>query len=295
MYETSSNSSRMRALIVDNTDGGRRMLRSLLASIPEVEVIAEIGNANELRASIAQLRPDLLLMDVAISGVNGIDLVREMESPPGVIFVAAHPDFAVPAFEVGAIDYLVKPLRQRRFVESVQRAKRRIAEGRIAQYARRIANEAGGMQAGLRVPAVSPSHRHSNQLRIRVRRRLFWLDVADIVWIQGASQYSRVHAKSGEFLLTRSLASLDCELDPKRFFRIHRSAIVNAGFIQEIRTNGDGRYLIYLHGGPALPMGRSRREILGKLMDGVGESARAGDVSARRDYGPDPRALSTSP
>ena len=89
-------------------------------------------------------------------------------------------------------------------------------------------------------------------------------------WIQGASQYSRVHTRSGEYLLSRTLASLECELDPKRFFRIHRSAIVNAAHVREVRSSGDGRYNIYLHGGLALPMGRARREILEKLLSGIG-------------------------
>ncbi len=107
-------------------------------------------------------------------------------------------------------------------------------------------------------------------MTIRVRRRMFSLEVSDISWIQGASQYSRVHTKKGEYLLSRTLASLECELDPKRFFRIHRSAIVNAAHVREVRSSGDGRYNIYLHGGQALPMGRARREILEKLLGGIG-------------------------
>ena len=107
-------------------------------------------------------------------------------------------------------------------------------------------------------------------MTIRIRRRMFSLEVNDISWIQGASQYSRVHTKSGEYLLSRTLASLECELDPKKFFRIHRSAIVNAAHVREVRSSGDGRYNIYLHGGQSLPMGRARREILEKLLSGIG-------------------------
>lgn len=111
--------------------------------------------------------------------------------------------------------------------------------------------------------------RYPDQLMIRVRRRLFSLDMDEIVWVQGASQYSRVHAKTGEYLLSRTLASLECELDPRKFFRIHRSAIVNAAHVREVRSTGDGRYNIYMHGGQALPMGRARREILEKLLSGI--------------------------
>jgi two-component system LytT family response regulator len=264
----------MRTLIVDSKEGGRRLLRSLLAAIPDVEVVAEAASAEEARAKISDLKPDLVLMDVDIPQVNGIDLMRNIDAPPGVIFVTGSVELAAPAFEVGAIDCLIKPVRQQRFAESMLRAKRRIAENRIVHCALGIADAAGAVHGGMQVVGRAGPPRHPNQIRIRVRRRLFWLDVLDIVWIQGASQYSRVHAKSGEFLLARSLSSLECELDPQRFFRIHRSAIVNAGQVQEIRTSGDGRYNVYLHGGLALPMGRSRREILGKLMEGVGQSAR---------------------
>src|SRR4030095_15959959 len=117
-----------------------------------------------------------------------------------------------------------------------------------------------------------PQPSYANQMTIRVRRRMFSLDIRDIAWIQGASQYSRVHTRNGEYLLSRTLASLETELDPSKFFRIHRSAIVNAAHVREVRSSGDGRYNIYLHGGQSLPMGRARREILEKLLSGIGSS-----------------------
>lgn len=265
--------NRVRTLILDSKESSRRLMRSLLDTVPDVEVIAEATNAADGRSRIRDLRPDLVLMDVAIPDFRGIDLVRELDEAPAVIFVTAHPEYAVPAFEVGAVDYLVKPVRQQRFVASILRAQRRIAEGRISRYAVRIAGAAVTLQGTARIDGRNRPAGPADHLRIRIRRRMFWLNVADISWIQGASQYSRIHARSGEFLLARSLSSLECELDPKRFFRIHRSAIVNARYVQEIRTNGEGRYNISVNGGPVLPLGRSRREILGKLFEGVGRSA----------------------
>ena len=132
----------------------------------------------------------------------------------------------------------------------------------------RIAGAAQAWNGGREAPEPSPPA-YPSQLTIRVRRRLLALDMNDITWIQGASQYSRVHTKGGEYLLSRTLASLECELDPQKFFRIHRSAIVNASHVREVRSTGDGRYNIYLDGGPALPMGRARREILEKLLSGI--------------------------
>jgi len=109
---------------------------------------------------------------------------------------------------------------------------------------------------------------------------MFALPVEDISWIEGASQYSRVHAKGGEYLLSRSLASLECELDPARFFRIHRSAIVNAAYVREVMSRGDGRYNVYLRGGEALPLGRARRETLYRLLGGIHAKKSGGPKAA---------------
>ena len=265
--------NRVRALIVDDEELGRRMLRSLLAADEDVEVIGEASSASEARRRINEQQPDLVFMDIEMPGGSGIELIQELDEPlPYVIFVTAHPEFALPAFELQAVDYLVKPVERKRFVGSVLRAKRRIAERRVAGLAMQLAGAVGmnGESAKAGAAAPVPAARYPNQMTIRVRRRMFSLEVSDISWIQGASQYSRVHTKNGEYLLSRTLASLECELDPKRFFRIHRSAIVNAAHVREVRSSGDGRYNIYLHGGQALPMGRARREILEKLLGGIG-------------------------
>jgi two-component system LytT family response regulator len=267
--------NRVRALIVDDEELGRRMLRSLLAADDEVEVIGEASSAPEARRRISEQQPDLVFMDIEMPGGSGIDLIQDLTEPlPYVIFVTAHPEFALPAFELQAVDYLVKPVERKRFVGSVLRAKRRIAERRVAGLAMQLAGAVGmngeSPRVNSGVGASPPPAHYPNQMTIRVRRRMFSLEVSDISWIQGASQYSRVHTKNGEYLLSRTLASLECELDPKRFFRIHRSAIVNAAHVREVRSSGDGRYNIYLHGGQALPMGRARREILERLLGGIG-------------------------
>jgi two-component system LytT family response regulator len=266
---------RVRALIVDDEELGRRMLRSLLAADDEVEIVGEASSAPEARRRISEQQPDLVFMDIEMPGGSGIELIQGLSEPlPYVIFVTAHPEFALPAFELQAVDYLVKPVERKRFAGSVLRAKRRIAERRVAGLAMQLAGAVGMNGESPRINsgagASPPPARYPNQMTIRVRRRMFSLEVSDISWIQGASQYSRVHTKNGEYLLSRTLASLECELDPKRFFRIHRSAIVNAAHVREVRSSGDGRYNIYLHGGQALPMGRARREILEKLLGGIG-------------------------
>lgn len=264
--------NRVRALIVDDEELGRRMIRSLLSADAEVQVVGEAASAAEARRQIAEQEPDLVFMDIEMPGGNGIELLQELGEPhPYVIFVTAHPQFALPAFEVQAADYLVKPVQHQRFLGSVMRAKERIAERRVAGLARQIAR-AVGANGNARADGAAPPRRYVEQMTIRVRRRMFALEVSDISWIQGASQYSRVHTRDGEYLLSRTLHSLEGELDPGKFFRIHRSAIVNAAHVREVRSNGDGRYSICLDGGLTLPMGRARREILDRLLSAAAGS-----------------------
>ena len=190
--------NRVRALIVDDEELGRRMLRSLLAADKEVDVIGEAGSAREARSRITELQPDLIFMDIEMPGGNGIELIQELGDPfPYVIFVTAHPEFALPAFELQAVDYLVKPVEPKRFVGSVLRAERRISERRVAGLAMQLAGAVGmnGEKLKSGDGASPPAARYPRQMTIRVRRRMFSLEVSDISWIQGASQYSRVHTK----------------------------------------------------------------------------------------------------
>lgn len=260
----------VKVLIVDDEALGRRLISSLLATDDEIEIVGEASSAPEAKTRIEDLRPDLVFMDIEMPGGSGIELLRNLNAPvPYVIFVTAHTEFALPAFELHAFDYLVKPVQRGRFVDSVIRAKQRISEGRVAGLAAQIASAASAIRnSGEARDAYFP-----RQLTIRVRRKLLALEMEEIAWIEGASQYSRVHTRNAEYLLSRTLASLESELDPTRFFRIHRSAIVNAAHVREVRSNGDGRYNIYLNGGPTLPLGRARKEILQALLSGLSREA----------------------
>jgi two-component system LytT family response regulator len=261
----------MRAVIADDEEIGRVVLRELLGREADVEIVGEAACAQDAARLIEKQRPDIAFMDIEMPGGNGVELLRGLEAPhPYVVFVTAHPEFSVPAFDVQAVDYLVKPVERKRFAASVKRARQRVAEHRMAGLAIQIVRTSRALneEDARRMPAPP----YSDYMAIRSRRQLFSVNVADIYWVQGASQYSRVHAKGGEYLLSRTLASLECELDPTRFFRIHRSAIVNAAHVREVRSCGDGRYTVQLVGGQMLPMGRARREILEKRLSGIAGS-----------------------
>jgi len=268
MHERTTSPAAIRALIVEDEPANRRLLRTLLGSIDGVEIVAEAVSAPEGRQKLLELRPDLVFMDIQMPGGNGIELLRGLENPPEVIFVTGHPEYALPALEMHPADFLTKPVSHKRLAECVLRVQRRLVEKRFADLALRIA----GLATTIRDDANSGGliGAYPDQILIRVRRRRVWLEVADIAWIEGASQYCRVHAKSGEFLLSRSLNSMESHLDPARFFRVHRSAIVNATHVREVRSTGDGQYCLYLDGGLPIPVGRSRREALKRLVKRIG-------------------------
>lgn len=259
----------IRALIVEDEPLGRRLLRTLLETIEGIEIVGEATSAPEARHLIGQHRPDLVFMDIQMPGGSGIDMLKGLAMRPEVIFVTGYPEYALSALELHPADFLTKPISQKRLTECVLRVQRRLVEKRFADLALRIA----GMATAIRDDSAGNAliAEYPDQLLIRVRRRRVWLEVADIAWIEGASQYCRIHAKSGEFLLSRSLNSMEANLDPARFFRIHRSAIVNSSHVREVRSTGDGQYCLHLASGPPIPVGRSRREALKRLVKGIGK------------------------
>ncbi len=260
----------IRALIVEDEALGRRLLRTLLADMAGIEVVGEAASAVEARLQIHEQRPDLVFMDIQMPGGGALEMLKGLSARPEVIFVTGYAEYALSALELHPADFIMKPVTQKRLAECVQRVQRRLVEKRFAELAMRIAGMASAVRDDLTATAGLAAE-YPDQILIRVRRRRVWLDVADIAWIEGASQYCRIHAKSGEFLLSRSLNSMEQNLDPARFFRIHRSAIVNAAHVREVRSTGDGQYCLHLSSGPPIPVGRSRREALKRLVKGIGK------------------------
>ncbi len=258
--------ARLSVLIAASDESSRQRLRAVLESIEQFESIDEAATALQAGLKIEELRRDLVLLDLDMPEAAGIAALRELDGATCLVVMTAHPELVLPALELEAVDYLVKPMQRERIATCLRRVRRRIAERRIAVLALEIAATAAAMHGGMPALPGGPASRYADQMTIRVRRRMFSLPISDISWIEGASQYSRVHAKTGDYLLSRSLASLECELDPSQFFRIHRSAIVNAAYVREVMSRGDGRYNVYLQGGEALPLGRARREMLQRLL-----------------------------
>lgn len=241
---------KLRVLIVDDEPLARERVHSFLAEESDVEILGEAQNGVEAVRMIRKLRPDLIFLDVQMPGAGGLEVLRELkpEERPLVIFVTAFDKYAVEAFEVRAIDYLLKPLREARFKEALQRA--------------RELGKKGSEEAQSRVNALL-SEPKVFLARIPVRRngRVTFVPVREISHIEASGNYLTLHAGKETHLLRETLSNMESQLSPRTFVRISRSALVNANAVKEIQPTATGEHFVVLRTGVTLPMTRAVREI----------------------------------
>lgn len=250
---------KIRALIVDDEPLARRRLRRLLARDTEVEIVAECGNGRDAIAAIRNLNPDLLLLDVQMPEVDGFDVLESIEPRlmPLVIFVTAYDQYALRAFEVSAVDYLVKPFDRPRFEKALARAKSRLATDPGAN----LSHEALALLTELRSRSS-----HTERLVIKAGGRAFFLKTEEIDWIEAEGKYVRLHVGKESYLLREAIGSMESHLDPRRFPRIHRSTIVNIERVRELQPWFHNEYRVMLKDGTELMLSRSCRKRLGELL-----------------------------
>lgn len=242
-------------LIVDDEPLAREGLRALLARDPEVAAIHEARDGREAVAAIREHQPDLVFLDVQMPEMEGFDVVRAVgaDSMPALVFVTAHDQYAIQAFEINALDYLLKPVIEERFVQALARAKGRIRSQGAA--------DSNGQIMALLETIASPRS-YLRRLAVRSTGKIVFLDIAEVDWIGGAENYVEVHAGRAAHLLHVTMSALERSLDPSVFLRIHRSIIVNCGRIKEMQPAAHGEYLITLRDGVRLQSGRTYAERL---------------------------------
>ena len=259
----------LQVLIVDDEPLARRGIRVRLAAARDVSVVGECGNGREAIAAIRSLQPDLVFLDVQMPGLSGFDVVAAVqpERMPVVVFVTAHDEHAIHAFDVQALDYLLKPIDDERFARTVERARERLAERRDGTLARRMAALLAERDAS---PAAAPlaTGRADARLAVRDRGRIVLVDVADIAWVQAEGDYVRVHVPGRSHLIRETMTAMESRLTPERFARIHRSAIVNVRQIIELRPETNGEFVVVLRDGAQL---RSSRSYADRLRSIVGD------------------------
>jgi two-component system LytT family response regulator len=246
---------KIRALIVDDEPLGRERIRTLLKGRADVELVGESKDGREAVEAIRTLEPDLVFLDVQMPELDGFGVVRAVGAAemPAVIFVTAYDQHALSAFEVHALDYLLKPFDVARFSEALDRALGLIRQGQKEDLGRRIEN----LLAGVSRPSGG-----LDRLMVKSRSRIYFVRTGEIEWIEAAGNYVRLHTAGKRHLLRRTMGGLEAQLDPEQFLRIHRSTIVNLDYVRELRPTFSGEYEVVLKDGTRLTLSRGYRESL---------------------------------
>ena len=246
--------NRIRAVVVDDEPLTRERVRTLIARTDDVELVGEGRNGLEALDLITTHDPDLIFIDVEMPELDGFGVIAELESrsAPAVIFITAYEHYARQAFDVGAVDYLHKPITPSRFTDAVDRARQRLERHSIAEWRSLVAS------------AVRAERERGTRKRFVVRKgnEHFFVPVADVDWIDAADNYLRLHVKGRAHFSRGTMKQAEEELDPSQFVRIHRSAIVAVDCIRAIRSSESGGHIIELKDGSQL---RSSRQYVRKV------------------------------
>jgi two-component system, LytTR family, response regulator len=251
------------ALVVDDEPLGRRGIALRLERSNAVEVVGECASGREAIEAVRRLRPDLLFLDVQMPGQDGFDVLEALaeEDRPHVVFVTAHDRHAVRAFRVHALDFVLKPIDDDQFEDTLRRAVRQVERDRESDLGRRVADAVAELRGGVpaaRRPPVST-------WPVRSRGKVTFVRLSDIDWVEAEGDYVRIHAGGRSHLVRETMASAERRLPGRRFVRIHRSTIVNAERVRELDSLENGDWSVRLQSGDTLRLSRTRRDAIERL------------------------------
>jgi two-component system LytT family response regulator len=253
----------LRVLVVDDEPPGLKRVLNLLAEEPNVEIVGTAENGIEAIEAIRNLRPDLVFLDIQMPGKTGLEVIREVgfEEMPATIFVTAYDEYALRAFDLAAVDYLVKPFDDERFEQAFSRARRTVEmEGRNRVLDQLVAVLQGS--APLAAKAQTPPTKYLERIAVQTRGKISVVSVAEIDYITASGVYAELHVGARNHLIRETIQMLEERLDPKQFLRIHRSVIVRMDLVDALFRSPSGDLEVQLKGGVRLRVGRSRREIV---------------------------------
>jgi two-component system, LytTR family, response regulator len=264
----------LRVLIVDDEPLARQRLEDLLHQEAGVEIVGTADNGDAAVQAIRDWKPDLLFLDVQMPGKTGLDVVREIgaDAMPATIFVTAYDQYALKAFEMAAVDYVVKPFDDERFEQAFRRARRMVE---LEEVGRLRSQLLAVLQGGSPAAAVvrgdgAPRTDYLERIAVETKGQVRVVPVKQIDYIMASGPYAELHVGEKRYIIRERMQTLEERLDPARFFRIHRSAIVRLDLVETLLRNPGGDYALQLKGGVRLKVSRSRFEELEKRM-GIGK------------------------
>jgi two-component system, LytTR family, response regulator len=249
----------LRVLIVDDEPVARSGIKALLARDAEMTVVGECGDGRTAVEAIRELRPDLVLLDIQMPEMDGFEVIQTVgpDRMPPVVFVTAWDQFALRAFEVHALDYLLKPFDDERFTDALSRIKRAIRTGQVDQLAGRLA---------ALLNDVPREERYLSRIVVRKTSGAVFVPVSEIDWIEAADYCARIHTHGKVHVIRETMQRLEQRLDPGRFFRVHRSGIVNLDRVREMQPAPHGDHVLVLQDGSKVRLSRSRKAALEERM-----------------------------
>jgi two-component system LytT family response regulator len=255
---------KIRTIIADDEELARRGLRALSQRCADLELVCECRNGRDTVDAIHRHRPDLVFLDVQMPGKTGFDVIDAIADAerPHVVFVTAYDKFALRAFEVHALDYLLKPVNEQRFDAAVARVREAMSHATDNAFARRVRQAAADLQA-VAAPSVSTT---VDRLPIKANGRIIVVRLADIDWIEADRDYVSVHVGAKTWLMRETIAAVELRLALSGFVRIHRSALVNGERVKELRPRDKGEYTVVLHDGTELKLTRNYRASVERLV-----------------------------
>ena len=236
----------IQAVLADDELLARQKLRQLLRDEPDIEIVGECASASETVELVRLTRPALLFLDIRMPGMDGFDVVGAIESEhlpmPAVVFTTAYDQYALRAFEIHAVDYLLKPFTGERLRSAIQRVRERLSGGEKNARPNGATREGAG---------------YTTRIVFKSRGRILFLPVSEIRWIGAEENYVRLSTERETHLLRETMAHLEERLDPQQFLRVHRSFIVNLQYVKEVRTEHDGESSVIMLDGQKIGMSRS--------------------------------------
>jgi len=247
-----------KAVIIDDEDLARERIRSFLAGHSDVVVCAEFSNGSDALAHLRALEADLIFLDIQMPGMNGFEILQALPETarPAIIFTTAYDEHAIEAFEVEALDYLLKPFTKERFARALERFRNRAAERRSGEYGTRLSRVLDHMSSSFRY----------DRIPIKVDNGTALVRVDDVNWVESESNYVRIHAAAANARIRDTLESFCKRLPEGRFLRIHRSLVVNIDRIVRIEPWANGEYIVVLRDGTKLKSGRAYGDALRELL-----------------------------
>lgn len=250
--------SELSAILVDDEPLARERLRAFLSREPDITVVGECQNGEEALIAVREKKPDLLFLDVQMPGLSGFEVLHRLNgsSPPAVIFTTAHDQYAVKAFEIHAVDYLLKPFDRERLKTALDRARARAVAHRPDDLQSKLAAMLEDLRSGAREPERIP---------VKSNGKVSFVRIPDIDWVGSADNYVELHVGAHSHLIRETMSSLSSRLPAEQFLRVSRTAIINLSRVKELQPLFHGEYAITLTTGARVTLSRSYRDQLPKL------------------------------